>query len=150
MYFFSTDKYFFITGIGVAVPIGLLQTASQYPVFFITRVIVNMFLDLAYQVPVRIIASVLLRVPVLHFPAGQFCFDRVTAFIVVMAFALLLSADQPLFITTIIMLMFFDPAYSSLFQRDCRQDQSIGSDKDDYSRHRRYDSCKKPSLSSVL
>jgi hypothetical protein len=71
MYFSSADKNLFITGVGMMVAFLLLLTAAQCPDFLIAGVIMDMFFQPAYQVPVCIIAAILRRVLVLLYPADQ-------------------------------------------------------------------------------
>jgi hypothetical protein len=92
------------------VSLVFLPAASQYPDLFIAGVIVNVFLQFTYQVPVSIIAALLRRMPMLLAPAGQLCRGCITAVIVLMPVTLLLSADKPFFITAVAMLMFFNTA----------------------------------------
>ena len=75
MYFFSTDKDFFITVISMMVSFRLLQTAGQCPDFLMTGVIMDMFLKFAHQVPVSIITPVLRRVLMLLLLADKFPCD---------------------------------------------------------------------------
>ena len=75
------------------VSLVFLLTAGQCPDLFITGIIVGMFLQFTYQVPICIIAAILRRMPVLLAPAGQFFCGRIAAVIVVMAVYLLLPAD---------------------------------------------------------
>ena len=52
MYFFSADKDFFKTGIGMMMSLALLKGAVKRPDFLIAGIVMNMFLQLAYQVTI--------------------------------------------------------------------------------------------------
>lgn len=90
----------------------LLLAAGQCPDFLITGILMGMFLQLAYQVPVSIIAPVLRRMPMLRYIAVQYGCYRVAAVIVVMAVTFFLPTDKPHFITAVAVLVLFYPLKS--------------------------------------
>jgi hypothetical protein len=72
--------------------------------------IMDMFRNLADQVPFFVITSFFSRMMMFLHPAAEFPAHLIAAVIVAMTIALFLSADQPFFITLFAVLMFFKSA----------------------------------------